>query len=455
MVFFALMALPASATSYFLSPSGSDGNNGTSTGTPWLTANHAVNCGDTITAAASSSYVGWNFWTGTWGTVTGSGHCFASLQCATAFACIINTSGTGSFWVDHSHWMITGWVVNGSSASSDAGCFDAQPASSGSAAIFDIVFANDIANGCAEGGFVSNTFGGFGVDYFAFIGDIAYNAAQGNTECYSGFAINSPYAHDTAPGTHVYSAGNFSFGNLDPNPCNSTTPTDGEGQIVDTVNAASGGFNYTGQIVVDNEILVSNGGRGFTTVLNNNVAPYAQVYAHHLTIWHNNLDPNQTWTDQGELTYVNAYAVQSSANLVQSSATCCGGNTEYALTCANGNATDFMYNNFATGVGGNNTFTNACGGFSFGPNNTLGTSPAFANPVTPSAPSCGSFATTTACMATVIANFTPTTTAALTYGYQAVSTTSIYDPLYPQWLCGTNLPSGLVTPGCVVASGKR
>jgi len=70
-------------------------------------------------------------------------------------------------------------------------------------------------------------------------------------------------------------------------------------------------------------------------------------------------------------------------------------------------------------------------------------------------PSCSSFASTVACMATVIANFTPTTTAALTYGYQTPSTTSIYDPLYPQWLCGTNLPSGLVTPGCVVGSNHR
>jgi hypothetical protein len=52
-------------------------------------------------------------------------------------------------------------------------------------------------------------------------------------------------------------------------------------------------------------------------------------------------------------------------------------------------------------------------------------------------------------MATVIANFTPTAPAAKSYGYQIPSTTSIYDPLYPQWLCGvTNLPAGLVTPGC-------
>jgi hypothetical protein len=53
-------------------------------------------------------------------------------------------------------------------------------------------------------------------------------------------------------------------------------------------------------------------------------------------------------------------------------------------------------------------------------------------------------------LATVIANFAPTATAAQGYGYHSISTTSRYDPFYPQWLCSvTNLPSGLTTPGCV------
>jgi hypothetical protein len=56
-------------------------------------------------------------------------------------------------------------------------------------------------------------------------------------------------------------------------------------------------------------------------------------------------------------------------------------------------------------------------------------------------------------MATVIANFTPTVAAAKAYGYQPVSTVSRYDPLYPQWLCTvTNLPAGLVTPGCLTGT---
>ena len=39
---------------YYMSPTGSDSNNGTSPSTPWATPNHAVVCGDVIIAAAGN-----------------------------------------------------------------------------------------------------------------------------------------------------------------------------------------------------------------------------------------------------------------------------------------------------------------------------------------------------------------------------------------------------------------
>jgi hypothetical protein len=91
--------------------------------------------------------------------------------------------------------------------------------------------------------------------------------------------------------------------------------------------------------------------------------------------------------------------------------------------------------------------------FTFGPNN-INTNPSFANPAVPGAPSCGSASSAPNCMATVIANFTPTNATLLTlgYGYQIPSATQTYDPLFPQWLCNVNLPSGLVTMGCLTGS---
>jgi hypothetical protein len=51
-------------------------------------------------------------------------------------------------------------------------------------------------------------------------------------------------------------------------------------------------------------------------------------------------------------------------------------------------------------------------------------------------------------MEALIANFKPLTQGALSYGYQQPSAEQVYDPFFPQWLCGVNLPSGLVTMGC-------
>src|ERR1039458_10071105 len=86
------LQVAAGATTYYLanastSPAGSDSNNGTSASTPWLTPNHAVNCGDVIVAAASTAYSAANFY-GTFGTVTcATGNNVAWLKCTTFDAC--------------------------------------------------------------------------------------------------------------------------------------------------------------------------------------------------------------------------------------------------------------------------------------------------------------------------------------------------------------------------------
>jgi hypothetical protein len=451
---FVLATLPLSATSYFLAANGSDSNNGTSTGTPWLSANHAVNCGDTITAAASSSYSGWNFWEGNWGVVTGSGHCFATLKCATFDACVINaSSGTGSFWVDKSHWMILGFEVQGVGAASQAvACFTVAPNTSTPAEVYDVVFADDIANGCYGSGF--NTFNNgttHSVDYVALVGDIAYNAAQGNVQCYSGFGIYQPIAQDSLQGTHIYLAGNFSYGNFDPATCGGGSSTDGEGIIIDTLDFSQGsGTAYTQQVVVNNNIVVGNGSFGIEVFNNQAGTIKAPVYILQNTAWGDLQDPNETKLGAGELTIITTSHTEAYLNLVQTkSATGLGGNAVYALAISAGDATDHVYNSYASGVSGNNTFIFSSGSFAYGPNNTIGTTVTFANATVPGAPSCSTFASTTACMATVIANFVPTAATATTYGYQTPSTTNVFDPLYPSWLCSTNLPTGLVTPGCL------
>jgi hypothetical protein len=151
----------------------------------------------------------------------------------------------------------------------------------------------------------------------------------------------------------------------------------------------------------------------------------------------------------GDLHLNKAFNVTAEYNLIYSGyATDCSNGAFYAFANGSGNGTDTFDYNYASGVGGNNTFIYSSSGFSLGTHNTVGTNPSFANPVNPGPPACGGYASVPACMAKVIADYTPTVAAAKSYGYQPVSLTNTPDPLYPQWLCNVTLPSGLVTPGC-------
>jgi hypothetical protein len=455
----AVTIVPPAGTTYYLAPAaagGNDSNNGLSPSAPWLTPNHSVNCGDVIIAAASTSYSSAHFETGNWGTVTcAAGNNVAWLKCATFDACKITaSSGQPGFYVDKSYWGVQGWEVTASNSTSNW-CFGAAPNYTTPVEIHHIIFADNVANGCQQGGFVSfNQNTTSSVDYLVIIGNIAYNAAQGSTNCYSGISIYQPIQSDSLPGTHIYVAGNFSWGNFEPNPCAGGIPTDGEGIIFDTFDGSQGGLpsSYGAQAVADNNILIANGGRGLHAG-NNSIGapPFASIYFRHNTIWGNNEDKHQNITYCGELSIYQAFNVQAFLNLAATNAkNGCGDNPIYAyFVGASATTTDHIYESWGYASSGTNDATSHSAGFSFGPNNIFGTNPSFANPVAPGAPSCGSYSSVPACMAAVIPNFTPTNPEATGYGYQTPSSTQVSDPLFPQWLCNVNLPAGLVTMGCL------
>jgi hypothetical protein len=451
-VLFILLASTVRATTYYLAPAssgGNDSNNGTSPSTPWLSPNHSVNCGDVITAAASTAYSNTNFSAGNWGTVTcPAGNNVAWLICATFDGCKINASGVDGMRVTASYWGVQGWEVTASGTF--ASCFSAAPP--GPSTLHHIIFVNNIANGCSAGGFGTYNIGNASVDYIAILGNIAYNAAQSGAYCYSGISVYQPIQSDDLPGTHIYIAGNFSYKNVDPNPCSGSTPTDGEGIILDTLNGSSNGFSpYVQQVVVDNNILFLNGGRGLEVGGGGNSS--ANVILRHNTVYGNNGDANQSATWCGEVLLQKTSFTQSIYNLVATNAaTGCGSNPTYAFFVGFGDGTDHVYDSWGyspgTTIGGLASST----GFSYGPNNSFGIDPSFVNPSNPGAPSCGSASSVPNCLATVIANLTPMAPAAKAYGYQMPSTSQTTDPLFPQWLCNINLPTGLVTMGCLAAS---
>jgi hypothetical protein len=203
------------------------------------------------------------------------------------------------------------------------------------------------------------------------------------------------------------------------------------------------------QAVVQNNISVSNGSSGVLIENNKTGSSAAHVYFKNNTTYGNLKASNRSFcVGLGEIYAQAAVNVTVENNLqVTDAATGCQGDAIYAAAVANSNATVTFQNNWLYSAAGNNMFSSSNGSFAYGAQN-VGTSPAFASTAVPGAPSCSGSANVPGCMAAMIANFTPTMSAAKSYGYQMPSTSSVSDPLFPQWICKVNLPPGLVTMGC-------
>ncbi len=262
---------------YYLSPTGSDSNNGTSAtacGTncgPWLTPKHNVVCGDVIIAAAgnynsASSHFGANNWgtvsscPSTSGGIDGNGGVyFATLLCAGPYltSCPVTATASEDFRVDASNWAVEGFW----GTSSNQACFAAT--SETSTTLHHVAFINDIGSGCQNAAFDTYPWNGTGTSSFdqtAVVGVIAYNASRTSSLCGSGISVIPTDGPDSSTGTHVYIAGAFSYANVNGVGCSgSGQTTDGEGIIFDSW----GLQRYTYPGVVEQNVMWRNGSSGF------------------------------------------------------------------------------------------------------------------------------------------------------------------------------------------------
>lgn len=449
----------AAGTIYYLAPAGAGGNDrndGLSVSAPWLTPNHSLNCGDTI-LAASGTYDAQDFMVGSWGTVTcPSANNVAWLKCAQFDGCHISTNSmSAGMWIDRSFWGVQGWEITTQKAGAEPTCFVVAPNWNNPVEVHHVILANNIANGCQAGGISTANHPGtsIGIDYLAVIGNIAYNSTQGSSECYTGISVYAPMASDSQSGTHIYLAGNFAWDNWDPDYCAGGPATDGEGLMFDEVDASNQNLSaptYSQQMVADNNILIGNGGPGLQVDHNNSGAgPWATIYTRHNTLWGNNHDQTLAGI-HGEMLWGTVQNTHSSFDLAVPNLQTGGGAypvNGYMVSDSPGASS--ISNSWAYSPWGNNIQVISSSGFSSGSNNTFGVDPQLTNPSVPGAPSCAGKSNVPACMATLIANFTPKNSSAKAYGYQIPSATPVVDSLFPKWLCGvTNFPSGLVTMGC-------
>ena len=456
----AVTIVPTVRATYYLAPAragGNDSNNGRSPNTPWLSPNHAVNCGDVLIAqggtyASPVVYASANFYNGKWGTVAcATGNNVAWVKCSTPFTCSISDTTEDDMFISASYWGVQGWRF---SSTASGGCVAIAPSYSAKAEIHHIAMANNIVGPCVYDGIGTNNGYGttptVGTDYVAYVGNVVYGAGGASSHCSAGLSFYSPVLSDTLPGTHYYMGGNFVWGNT-------SNCGDGEGLIFDTFDGVEGGWPtqspYPEQAVAENNISVWNDGPGIQVDFNENGSgPWAPIYFIHNTVAYNEQGPSDA-TYCGEIVEGTTVNTNSSLNLVVAPTQYCFGGSTYAhygdLVAYSTANTIKVDQEFAYSPNGNAVGEMGSTGFTAGLNNITGTIPTLANPVRPGTPYCSGYSTTTACLAPVIANFTPINSAASAYGYQTPQSTPVQDPLFPQWLCTTtNIPAGLVTMGC-------
>lgn len=441
------------ANTYYLAPSslgGSDSNNGLSVGKPWLTPNHSLNCGDVILALASSAYNPESFNSGHWGYVSCSGNNnVAWLKCETFDACKVY-SGVEGINIDRSYWGVQGFEVN-VWGGNQGFCFGAAPSGTNWVNIHHIIFANNIANGCKGGGFVSYNYGTAGVDYLNVIGNIVYNAISGNAQCFNAISIYQPVQADWGAGTHIYVAGNYTYSNYEADPCGGVQAWGGDGIMFDTFDGSHGmPYPYQAQAVAEQNISIGNGGHGIE--VQNNVAGsgHAKIILSNNTVWGNELMSWQQYNHLcAEVLLNSAYNVEEKWNLVATkSQYACVSNPNYALSGYQVDGTDWIHANLAFAYDGQYEYYYWGTNFSYSSDNVLGVNPYLRNAYVPGAPSCGGATNVANCMSWVANNVAPTNSSTTWAGFQTPSYYAATAPLFPTWVCNANLPPGIVTKPC-------
>ena len=466
---------------YYMSPTGSDSNNGLTAATAWATPNHGVNCGDVIIAAAGS-YPDMHNWgtvgscPSTSGGIDGRGGVyFATLLCggSSVGSCYIttktNTTGnTDAMQVGSSNWAVEGWYVN---TGAYGRAFEAYACSYNGGMKHHIAFINNISannllgvgtNDCGQNQGSTAIPSPNGTDYVAIIGTIAQNSAQ-DPICLAAIGVTFPGVLDTNAGTHYFVYGNFSYANQN---VGCRTVSDTEDYMFDTFswhNALSTG-------VIANNIGYS-ADRMCIQLFDNRSGSYAEQFkVYNNTCYRNNLY-DADWID-GEIhlnaatgsvkwtvTLFNNIAYQPlSAPLSGSSGIAAWvffPGSGFSGTMTNGGSgTQNVY--MANNKSGKRTYYDSTYSAQSQAAGLLGTNiyipPNFTNPTDLLAnqvgvPNCNAFVSTTECMGwnantntlrtpSVISDLVPTASGTAGKGYQKPSTTCAPNADYPAWLKG-------------------
>jgi hypothetical protein len=249
-------------------------------------------------------------------------------------------------WVASSYWGVQGWEVS-TSGTPEGPCFFASANSNSGPSVSHIIFANDIANGCMDGGFATAAQGAYGPDYLVIVGDAIYNAAAGSSECFSGVDIGGLVNADTQPGTPMFTLPEIIFGITKSlfRAAEARPPT--ARAYLDSLD----GNSYTQQVAIENNISFLNGSSGVKIVATTEAA--INIVSN--TIYGNDQDTSLNQTLCGEITLQSSNNTSVYYNLVRTiGSTGCGLYPNYVFFVQDPCLGDAIHNNFGYSAAGYN-----------------------------------------------------------------------------------------------------
>ena len=270
------------ATTYYVSPDGSNNNSGLSLEDAWKTIKYSIDviaAGDTLLLAdgvyRENSVIMEN--------KMGTPDNWTVIKSINQWGAKVEQSAQYSvgFRVKDSEYVI----VDGLEVYSP----EARPYQDWSSGIDilgsnHVIIQNSYAHDCGCGGF-----GGRESDYMTFRRNVARDNAKTNPYNCSGISIYQPIQKDDAPGTHILIEDNVVFENecrLPFEPGGFDVPTDGNGIILDDFNWTQNNTEnrppYLAETVVQNNLAFNNGGSGAKAFEVDNA-----IFRHNTTAYNN------------------------------------------------------------------------------------------------------------------------------------------------------------------------
>jgi hypothetical protein len=248
-------------TQYFVSPTGSDSNSGTSMADALQTIGAATKLalkgGDCVTVADGTYDETVLISTsGSADTCTG----YVVFRAASAGgAKVVSTDPYNGFMVNASYVVVDGFDLQDTSTGS-AFTAGTNTLAGGKVVVYHHITAvRNIAHDSGGAGL-----GALHADYVRFEGNTVHDNSSRSTYGDSGIDLWEMQASDSLPGFHIVIRNNFSYSNVESDiPAN--LQTDGEGIILDSFDYADptyGSTPYAQESLVENNVIWGNGGRG-------------------------------------------------------------------------------------------------------------------------------------------------------------------------------------------------